>query len=145
MERWLAVVLMAVAGGLVALQPALNSGLGRAVGGLSAAMISFGIGTLVLAAVVLVAGQGGGLAATGQVPWYYLAGGVLGALWVAFSIPAVRSIGAGGVVAATIAGQLSGAVVADRLGILGLEQVSITPARIAGITLLAAGTYLIVR
>jgi bacterial/archaeal transporter family-2 protein len=144
-ERWAAVFVMALAGGLVALQPALNSGLGRAVGGLPAAMLSFVIGALVLAGIVVLTGQTTRVAAADEVPWYYLLGGLIGALWVALSIPAVKAVGAGGVVAATIAGQLTGAVVADRLGVLGLEQVGITPARLTGVALLALGTYLIVR
>lgn len=145
MERWLAVAVMAVAGGLVATQPALNAGISRAVGGLPAAMLSFAVGTLALIAVVLIAGQMPRLAGVGDIQWYYLLGGVFGALWVALSIPAVKAIGAGGVVAATISGQLTGAVVADRLGVFGLDQVSITPSRLAGVALLGLGTYLIVR
>ena len=58
---------------------------------------------------------------------------------------AVSSIGAGGVAAATITGQLAAAVVIDRLGILGLEQTPLTATRIAGVVLLLAGTYLVVR
>lgn len=145
MERWLAVVLMALAGGLVAVQPALNSGISRAVGGLPAAMISFAIGTGALAAAVLISGQMPRLGSLGQIHWYYLLGGLFGALWVALSIPAVKAIGAGGVVAATITGQLSGAVVADRFGAFGLDEVAITPSRVAGVALLGLGTYLIVR
>ena len=47
----------------------------------------------------------------------------------------VGSLGAAGVVAATIAGQLTISVVIDRLGILGLEQTPITPARVLGVAL----------
>jgi transporter family-2 protein len=57
----------------------------------------------------------------------------------------VRSLGAGGVVAATIAGQLAVSVVVDHLGILGVARQPVTAARIAGVALLAAGTYLVVR
>jgi transporter family-2 protein len=57
----------------------------------------------------------------------------------------VNSIGAGGVAAATIAGQLAASVVLDRLGVLGLDEVPITFERIAGVALLVAGTFLIVR
>ena len=145
MDRWLAVALMALAGGFVALQPPLNSGLGRAVGELPAAMLSFVVGGLALAALVLITGQLAQVGEAGGIRWYYLLGGLCGALWVALSIPAVKAIGAGGVVAATIAGQLSGAILADRLGILGLEQIGVTPSRLAGIALLALGTYLVVR
>jgi transporter family-2 protein len=49
------------------------------------------------------------------------------------------------VAAATITGQLTAAVVIDRLGILGLEEMRLTAARVAGVVLLLAGTYLVVR
>ncbi len=77
--------------------------------------------------------------------WYYLLGGLLGAIYVANALVAVGSIGAGGVAAATVAGQLTASVVADRLGVLGLEQISITPTRILGVVLLLVGTVLVVR
>lgn len=145
MERWLAVSVMALAGGVVALQPALNAGMARATGSLPAALISFSVGLLAVALVALVAGQVGNLAEAPGVPWYYWLGGLCGAVWITLSLVAVTSLGAGGVVAATITGQLTGAVIADRLGILGLEQVALTPARLLGVALLITGTYLIVR
>jgi transporter family-2 protein len=57
----------------------------------------------------------------------------------------VRELGAGGVTAATIAGQLTMSVFIDRAGVLGLDERGLTPQRILGIALLAAGTFLIVR
>jgi transporter family-2 protein len=57
----------------------------------------------------------------------------------------VRTLGAGGVTAATIAGQLTLAVIIDQLGILHVTQKPITLARIVGVVLLAAGVFLIVR
>ncbi len=77
--------------------------------------------------------------------WYYLIGGLLGAAYVTVALIAVSSIGAGGVAAATITGQLTTAVLIDRLGILGLEKVPITATRSAGVVLLLAGTYLVIR
>jgi transporter family-2 protein len=79
------------------------------------------------------------------VRWYYLIGGALGAAYVTVALIAVQSIGAGGVAAATITGQLTTAVLIDRLGILGLERTPVTAGRVAGIALLLAGTYLIIR
>jgi transporter family-2 protein len=90
-------------------------------------------------------GQAGGLSSTFDVRWYYLLGGVLGAAYVTMALIAVSSIGAGGVAAATITGQLTAAVVIDRLGILGLEETPLSAARVAGVVLLLAGTYLVVR
>jgi bacterial/archaeal transporter family-2 protein len=57
----------------------------------------------------------------------------------------VRTLGAGGVTAATIAGQLTMAVALDRLGILGLPQRGLTLPRVVGVALLAAGVFLVVR
>jgi transporter family-2 protein len=145
MDRGVAVILMAAVGGLIALQPAINAGLGKATGNVAAALVSFAIGTLVLAVIVILAGQAGGVSNAVDVRWYYLLGGVLGAAYVFTALVTVGSIGAGGVAAATITGQLTLSVVIDRLGILGLEEQPITFERVAGVVLLLAGTYLIVR
>lgn len=145
MDRGLAVIMMAGVGAVIALQPPINAGLGRATGSLAAALVSFIVGTLILAAIVGVSGQASQLTSAFDVRWYYLLGGVLGALWVLSSLVAVKSIGAGGVVAATITGQLVGAVAADRLGILGLAETPITLDRVVGVVLLLTGTYLVVR
>ncbi|MEK6277871.1 MAG: DMT family transporter [Actinomycetota bacterium] len=145
MDRGLAVILTAGVGGLIALQAPINAVLGRATGNLPAALVSFLVGTAVLLAIVVVSGQTGGVSEAGEVRWYYLVGGLLGAAYVATALVTVSSIGAGGVAAATVTGQLAASVVADRLGILGLEQVSLTPERILGVVLLLAGTFLIVR
>ncbi len=145
MDRGLAVIVTACVGGLIALQPAINAGLGRATGSLPAALVSFAVGTLLLAGIVALSGQAGGLGSVLDVRWYYLLGGALGAAWVFTALVTVKSIGAGGVAAASITGQLTGSIVLDRLGVLGLEQTPITLERAVGVVLLLAGTFLIVR
>jgi len=145
-DRSLAVVLTALVGGLIALQAPINSQLGKAVGSWQAATVSFAIGTALLVVIVLVAGGGfGEIGQARHLSWYYLTGGILGAAYVTTVLVTVRSLGAGGVVAATIAGQLSMAVVVDQLGILGVTKQPITAARVAGIVLLGIGTFLVVR
>ena len=145
MDRGVAVIVMAAVGGLIAAQPAVNAGLGKETGSLAAALVSFGIGTLLLAGIVVVAGEADGLSGMFDVRWYYLLGGVLGAAYVLTALIVVKEIGAGGVAAATITGQLTLSIVLDRLGVLGLEETPITWERIVGVGLLLAGTYLIVR
>ena len=146
MDRGAAVFLTAAVGGLIALQAPINSLLGRAVGTWQAAVVSFAIGTLLLAGIVTLAGGGwGGLGELRGLPWYYLVGGVLGAAYVTTVLVTVRSLGAGGVTAATITGQLTMSLVVDQLGVLGLGRQPITFERVLGVALLAAGTYLIVR
>jgi transporter family-2 protein len=138
-------VLTALAGGLIALQAPINAGLGRATGSLPAALVSFGIGTIALAGIVVASGKAGGVASVTDVSWYYLVGGLLGAVYVTNALIAVDSIGAGGVAALTVAGQLIASVAIDRLGLFGLEQVALTPERVVGVALLLAGTILVVR
>jgi transporter family-2 protein len=145
MDKGLAVILTAAAGGLIALQAPINAGLGRETGSLPAALVSFLIGTIALAAIVVLSGKAGGLASTFDVSWYYLLGGLLGAVYVANALIAVTAIGAGGVAAATITGQLVFSVAIDRFGLFGLDQVPLSAERILGVALLLAGTALLVR
>jgi bacterial/archaeal transporter family-2 protein len=144
-DRGLAVILTAAAGGLIALQAPINAVLGKATGGLPAALVSFAVGSVALAAIVVLSGKAGGLGSTFDVSWYYLVGGLLGAVYVTTALIAVSSIGAGGVAAATVTGQLAASVVIDRLGLFGLDEIPLSPERLLGVGLLLAGTVLIVR
>ena len=145
MDRGLAVILTATAGGLIALQAPINAGLGRSTGSLPAALVSFIVGTLALAAIVVLSGKAAGVGSTFDVSWYYLLGGLLGAIYVTNALIQVAAIGAGGVAAATITGQLVASVAIDRLGLFGLDQIPLGVERLAGVALLIVGTILIVR
>jgi transporter family-2 protein len=144
-KQGVAVAATVVAGGFIALQAPINAGLGGKVGKLPAATVSFTIGTLVLIAITLLfAGGFGKVGEARHLQWYYLMGGVLGAIYVTTALIAVKTLGAGGVTGATIAGQLAMSVTLDRLGVLGLAEREITPTRMVGVVLLAAGTFLVV-
>jgi transporter family-2 protein len=145
-DKNVAVGLTAVVGGLIALQAPVNSTLGKRIGTLPAASVSFAIGTLLLVLLALVFGGGfGKVGEARHLSWVYLLGGVLGAAYVTTVLVTVRSLGAGGVTAATIAGQLTAAVIVDQLGVLGVDKQVVTVPRLAGIALLAAGTFLVVK
>ena len=145
MTKGIALLLSACAGMLVAMQPPINSKLGHATGTFAAATISFVVGTIALIGITVISGSKVDLGAVGDLDWYYLTGGLLGAAYVTTVLVSVRTLGAGGVTAATIAGQLTLSVVADRLGILGLDHKPLSAGRIVGVALLAAGVFLIVR
>ena len=141
-----ALLLTVFAGGLIAMQAPINSMLGKSVGTFAAASVSFVVGTIALVLItVLVGGGFGDVGEARHLPWYYLTGGLLGAVYVTTALVAVRSLGAGGVTAATIAGQLTLSLVIDQLGILGVDKQPITWERVLGVLLLALGTFLIVR
>jgi len=79
------------------------------------------------------------------VPWWALVGGLLGAVYVVVALIAVRTLGASGITAVVIAGQLAMSVAIDRFGLLGLAKQQIGLSRIAGLVLLAVGAALVVR
>ena len=141
-----ALLLTVLAGGLIALQAPINSMLGKSVGTFAAASVSFIVGTIALVLITLIVGGGfGDVGEARHLSWYYLSGGILGAVYVTTALVAVRSLGAGGVVAATITGQLALSLVIDQLGILGVDRKPITWEALLGVLLLAAGTFLIIR
>jgi bacterial/archaeal transporter family-2 protein len=145
-DRGAAVLLTALTGGLVALQAPINSTLGRSIGTWQAAFVSFAIGTVALALVASLATGGlSQIAGVRDVSLVYLTGGLLGAVYVTSILVTVRTLGLGGVTAATIAAQLAVSVVVDHFGLLGVTKQPITTARVAGVVLLGLGTYLVVR
>ncbi len=143
--QWAAALATACVGGLIALQAPINSHLGKATGTFPAALISFAVGTVVLLAIVLVTGHLSELTGAVHVRPLYLLGGLLGAAYVTTVLLTVRTLGAGGVTAATVAGQLTTAMVIDRLGVLGLEKTPITATRMIGVVLLFGGMALVVK
>ena len=55
-------------------------------------------------------------------PWWALIGGLLGAVYVFVALDAVRTLGASGLTAVVITGQLAISVVIDRFGLLGVAR-----------------------
>jgi transporter family-2 protein len=145
-SRGLAVLLGAAAGCLVGMQAPINARLGRTVGTVQAASFSFLVGTFALVSISFVLRGGlGTLGRVGQVPWWALVGGLLGAIYVFVALEAVRTLGASGLTAVVITGQLAISVLIDRFGLLGVARSSIGPQRIIGLVLLLLGVTLVVR
>jgi bacterial/archaeal transporter family-2 protein len=146
-SKELAVVMTVAAGGFVAAQAPANNVLSKSLGTFGAASVNFVMGTIcVLAITFAFAGGFSGEEGASTPPWYYwVIGGLGGVAIVVTTLVAVRELGAGGVTAAVIAGQLALSVVLDRLGVLGLDERAVTWEKVLGIALLAAGTVLIVR
>jgi transporter family-2 protein len=144
--RSLAIFLGVGAGALVGMQAPINSRLGKSVGGVQAATFSFLAGTLALVTISFI--LRGGLSSwgnIGKVPWWALVGGLLGAVYVFVALEAVKTLGASGLTAVVITGQLTMSVVIDRLGLLGVARAPISWHRVLGIVLLIAGVALVVR
>lgn len=145
MTKTFAVALTVLVGCLVALQAPTNARLGKVVGTFPAAALSFAIGTLTLIVLASVIDGWGKVGDVRGAPLAYFAGGLLGAAYVTTVLVTVQTLGAGGVTAATIAGQLATSVVIDQFGLLGVAKQPASALKLLGVALLAVGTYLIVR
>jgi transporter family-2 protein len=145
-DRATTAVLVVAAGAAVGAQAPVNATLGRSVGTVQAAAISFAVGLTILCGIVVAFGGGfGGLRAVGDVPWWGFLGGAFGAAIVSVSIIGVRTLGATGVTAAVVAGQLTASVAIDALGLFGVERHPVSVQRVCGVVLLALGVLLVVR
>jgi bacterial/archaeal transporter family-2 protein len=146
MQYVLLIVVGLIAGSVVSLQNIINSTLGRYVGTLGAVLVVAIIGALlVIAAALIVPGQVtlGGLPGPGR--WYLYLGGLMGVLIVAIPVFLVPRIGATATITAIVVGQLTMALIADQFGLLGTPRIEISLSRLAGVLLLAAGAFLVVR
>lgn len=125
----------------VGVNATLRGGLGSPV---VAALVSFLVGSVALAALALVMR---GWPARGQlaaVPAWAWAGGVLGAYYVVSTIIVGPRLGAAALLALVILGQLLTSLLVDQFGWLGFPQHPLSLARLAGAALLFAGVLLIV-
>ena len=145
MSNFLVVLLVAVSGVGLSVQVAVNSRLRETVQSPAlSGLISFAVGLVVMLLLTLsgVMGRGRWVSPL-ETPWWYWIGGLFGALVVTTAIVALPKIGAGGVVAATVFGQLVTALVLDHFGWLGVKRDPITVWKAAGAVLLLAGVLLI--
>ena len=143
MTRFLAVLATLAVGGLIALQPPVNSELGKRTSIVGAAFISTAVSALVLLVIALFAGEDHQVRKIPHVPAIYLTGGLMGAALVSVSLVTVRTLGASGVVAATVTSQLVVSALLDKYGVLGLHKVGLSSNRLLGMALLLAGTALV--
>jgi len=140
----LAMVTMIAAGAMVGFQHPLNAELAESIGGLDSTLLNFFTGSVLLLVIVLVSGQIGGVRRVGEVRWYYLLGGLIGLVTVITALTAVDTIGAAGLTAALVTGQLLSSVALDRFGAFGMQRRPVTAARLTGVVMLVAGTLLTV-
>jgi transporter family-2 protein len=134
-------------GALLPVQVGINARLRGAVGHPAlAATLSFVVGALALAALAAAAGAlrlPTGAAA--RVPWWGWTGGLLGAGYIHGTSVRAPRLGAAALTAAVIAGQLGAALAIDHFGAIGFARQPLTPARVLGAALLAAGVLLVQR
>jgi bacterial/archaeal transporter family-2 protein len=136
-------VLALLAGVAVALQTGVNSQLRLALGNpFQAGLVSFGIGTIVLA--VLSAFQGRwNLNGIANFPWWVWTGGLLGAYVVTALIILSPKLGAATLIGLVVTGQIISSLILDHYGLFGFPVQKFSLPRAVGAILLIAGVVLI--
>jgi transporter family-2 protein len=77
-------------------------------------------------------------------PWYaWLAGGLMGVIYLTGTILLAPKLGAGALVGLIVAGQLIFSVLLDQFGWIGFEQHTASIPRLAGCGLMIVGVFLI--
>jgi bacterial/archaeal transporter family-2 protein len=145
-----AVPFCVVFGAAVALQSRINGELGLRIGdGYIAALISFSSGLLILCVAMLVwrPGRDGArrvrnAAASKQIPWWYLGGGVAGGFFVLSQGVASGILGVALFTIAAVCGQTISGVLIDRTGLGSMAARKITPVRLVG-SVLALGAVVL--
>ncbi len=140
-----AVIIAAIAGGLMAVQGSMNTTLSKTAGLLGATLTVHVIGLLTITAILVIRSGWTELRHVFEAPKFTYLGGILS---VAIIYLVANAIGKSGVVSATtaiIAGQVTTAVIIDSMGWLGLEKCPLTMWKIIGIILLGLGTYLTIK
>jgi len=138
-------ILAFMVGGLLPVQGGFNARLAQLLDHpLQASLISFTVGTMVLAACLLLMGVGlPGVGLFRQVPWYLLTGGCMGAIFVTLVLILIPRVGVASVLMATMAGQLIVSMIFDHFGWLGNPVIPFGPARLVGGVCLILGVVLI--
>ncbi len=144
MNQILLLFLMLLGGIAIAIQPSINGRLAQKVGALESSMISFTVGALFLATVVLFAGKGSARSVVNS-PWWELTGGCLGAFYVTMTIFAIPRIGTTAALTTAIFAQLTTSVILDHFGLFGFRMIPMDSKRAVGVALLMAGAGLILK
>lgn len=127
-------------------QAAINAQLARALGNpVAAVAVSFGAGLFFLVLLVLTVFRD--LPSAGEIvripPWLFVSGGALGVLYLIGNVVLVPRLGAAAMFSFAIAGQLTAALILDRIGFLGLAVREISMGRLAGAALVLVGAVMV--
>ena len=125
-------------------QAPTNTALSKCVGNAQATLVNFVVGLFVLAVLTAILGSGDVLGFVQQPAWQWM-GGLYGAFFVIVVTYASPVLGIALTLTAIMLGQLACGMVVDTFGLLGAMQLPITPARAAGIGIVAMGVMAIYR
>ena len=138
-------IVLAVIGGIaVTIQGQFMGLMDKNIGTLESVFITYSSGGI-LAAVAMIASRGGNLKAVQTVPWYALSAGLMGLVIVGTIGYTVPRLGLSKAFTVIVASQFLVASILDHYGLLGAAVRPMDLSRLAGMILLVAGVWLIVK
>lgn len=134
-----------LAGACAAIQPTINSGLGKLITPRLATLHSFIVGTVLLVIINLLSGGFKEYGGVLKVPPYLWLGGALGIVIVYVGAKVTSILGVTASMTIMVAVQLLLSMVIDNFGLFGVEKVPMDLTRISGIILMIIAVKLIVK
>jgi transporter family-2 protein len=149
MSTYVAFFCALAAGGLIALQFAVNSALRADLGRdspLFATLVSYAVGTLASLLCIAVARPAlPEFERVAAAPWWAWTGGVIGVGYVTASVVLAPRLGATAFIFLVVTGQLALSLALDHYGLFGYAVRPISLSRLVGFALMIAGVLLISR
>lgn len=139
--NWLLLVLVFIAGTATSIQAGVNGALGKKVGIIEAAFISFLIGTICMT-ILMIFLRKGNIMEVFEVPKWQFAGGLLGSFYIIIMVIAVPRIGIAAALITLIAGQIASSTLIDHFGFIGSREIPLDWKRILGLCFLGAALFL---
>lgn len=143
----LGVIFALGAGGVMALQPAVNGRLAGQCGHpLQASIISFGTGFLALLAIGILLRIGTpSLEKLQSLPPWAWTGGLLGTYMVTVSLLVAPKLGATRWIALVLTGQIALSILLDHFGWIGYSRQPINATRLLGVACVIAGVLIVMK
>ena len=133
------VLVAIVSGAVIPFQAGANAALGRSLGHpLWATVVSLLVSLVVVVPLLWLLKVPLPSLAVGGPGWMWV-GGVAGVFYISVALVLAPRLGAGGFIAAVVAGQMVGALLLDQFGLAGFAARAVTPGRMAGAALVVLG------
>ena len=145
MSNYFVVILVAILGGAAAItQAQFNGIMDKGMGTVESVFITYFIGGLVIALIMLFM-RGGNLAALRSLPWYVVFSGICGLLIIGSISFTVPRLGLAAAITIIVASQFVFGALFDHFGILGADIRPLNLQKVAGISIVMLGVWLIIR
>lgn len=129
-----------IAGAAIVMQNTFNNNVSNKVGIWELSVLTHSVGLLVSLLVVFLVGKTG-FSGLKEVPMIYWFGGAFGVVIVSCIALSIKSMGLAYTSIVMFSAQLIIGIVLDRLGIMGLDKVPLTPGKIIGVLIVIVGAF----